>query len=70
MLSIYIGKENMPNNMKFVYDPESVTSTIDLLYNDVCADIVSHIDKGKVINSTVFKDRFGIGIIEVMHSIN
>lgn len=62
MLNIYIGKDNLPRDKIFVYDPESVTSMIDLNKNDRARDIIQYLELGKVIDSSKFYDRFGIGM--------
>lgn len=62
MFNIYIGKNNIPSELKFLYDPESVTLMIDLEHSNMSRDIVKSIDKGEVIGRNVFKDRFGIGM--------
>ncbi len=62
MLNIYIGKNNIPDNLEFVYDPEELSVRIDLDKDIVSRFIVYEIEGGTVVNSNVFKDRFGVGM--------
>ncbi len=62
MLNIYVGEENIPKDLKFIYDPESITTLLDLNKDIVSRYVVKEIDKGDVIDSGTFKDRFGIKV--------
>jgi hypothetical protein len=59
MLNIFIGENNIPENLKTVYDNETAFRLIGLNDGEDCKRILREIEYAEYIDSASFKDRFG-----------
>lgn len=62
MLNIYIGREHLPKDKEFIFDPEALTLSLDLLADDTVTDILYTVEQAVPQSSDTFVDRFGRGL--------
>lgn len=62
MINIYIGKENLPKGVKVIYNPDSVLLAVPFTGSDFQKFIIKEVDKGEYVDSSQFKDRFGVNL--------
>lgn len=60
MLEFYIGKENLPKDIPFIYDVESAFPFVIIRGSDFQKRVISEIDNGSYNNNKTFIDRFGL----------
>ena len=59
MLNIYIGKENLPADKKFINDVEAVFLNVDMYGSIFQKNVIEVIDKGRYLDKSKYIDRFG-----------
>lgn len=59
MLNIYIGKESLPEDKKFIFDVESVFLLVKITGSDFQRKVIEEIEHGSYYDNKRFKDRFG-----------
>ena len=59
MLNIYVGKENLPKNIIFVFDVEAAFPLVSVTGDELQRKVLSDVEKGTYLNSKRFVDRFG-----------
>lgn len=63
MLNIYIGEQNIPKDLKFIFDVDKFCFGGKLRVGDAVTDsILSDIEQARVLSEYVFEDRFGYGL--------
>jgi hypothetical protein len=68
MLNIYIGEDNIPSNLKIVYDNEIEFMLIGLNDSEECKRILREIETAEYIDNSSFNDRFGYKLYSDMLS--
>lgn len=61
-LCIYVGKNNLPKNKKFIFDVEAEFFRYGIKDCRLSKEIIKEIDNGKYINESTFLDRFGVSL--------
>lgn len=60
MLEMYIGKENLPKDRKFIYDVEAAFNLIDKIKEDEeVAKVLACVENAKYVDEKTFCDKFG-----------
>lgn len=62
MLNIYIGKENLPKDKKFIFDVDAFFNTCVLKDDVYTRKVLKQLERAEYIDSKTFKDRFGRGL--------
>lgn len=61
-MNIYIGKENLPKDAKFLFDVEQFFPQVLIADCEFNREVINAIDDGEYVSTTMFKDRFGRGL--------
>ena len=61
-MNIYIGKENLPKDAKFIFDVEQFFPQVLIRDCEFNREVIRAIDKGEYVSHTLFNDRFGRGL--------
>lgn len=61
-MNIYIGKENLPKDAKFIFDVEQFFPQVLIVDCEFNREVINAIDGGEYVSTTMFKDRFGRGL--------
>lgn len=61
-MNIYIGKENLPKDAKFLFDVEQFFPQVLIADCEFNREVIRVIDGGEYVSTTMFKDRFGGGL--------
>lgn len=65
MLNIWVGRNYIPKNLQFIYDPDSINSFIKLDNSDEFVILVlNKIEKATIQDDETFIDRFGRGLFK------
>lgn len=59
MINIYIGKENLPEGMDIIFDPDKALLAVPITGTDFQKLIIKEVDKGEYLDDSFFIDRFG-----------
>lgn len=62
MLNIYIGKNNLPSDKKFIYNPQALSVDLDLLKNDFVKHVLKEVEQATPQTKETYFDRFGRGL--------
>ncbi len=59
MLEFYIGEENLPKDVPFIFDVEAAFPLVSMTGTDLQRKIISDVDKGEYRDERTYIDRFG-----------
>lgn len=61
-MNIYIGKENLPKDAKFLFNVEQFFPQVLIADCEFNREVIRVIDGSEYVSTTMFKDRFGGGL--------
>ncbi len=70
MLYLYIGKENLPKDKKFIFDVEELVPSIRLYDDPWVKEVLKESEEATRDSDETFRDRFGRGLWYVYLSTN
>lgn len=59
MLHLYVGKENLPKDMYFVFNIDGIISMVPMTGTETQKLILEKVEQAEYYNDVMFKDRFG-----------
>lgn len=59
MLNIYIGRDKLPKDKKFILDVETAFLNVDMFGSEFQKSVIKEIDRGEYLDKSRFVDRFG-----------
>lgn len=62
MLNVYIGRENLPSDKRFIRNPLPLASDLNLLLNSFAKEVLLEIEQATPQSHNTYIDRFGRGL--------